>query len=103
MGGIRKQGLALRAKALDLIPLILLMDLTELSKDINAKLDNIHAVLGFILEKTNLIPNAPIINVPIYNPAIDVPEEILISQEQVNAEVEVSQDAGRINDEGDNA
>lgn len=27
----------------------------ELSKDINAKLDQIHAVLGYILEKTNIL------------------------------------------------
>jgi hypothetical protein len=30
------------------------MSLTELSKDIYAKLDTIHSVLGYILEKTNL-------------------------------------------------
>jgi hypothetical protein len=33
------------------------ISLTELSKDIYAKLDSIQAVLGYILEKTNLIPN----------------------------------------------
>ena len=32
------------------------MSFTELTKDIYAKLDNIQTVLGFILEKTNLIP-----------------------------------------------
>jgi hypothetical protein len=32
------------------------MSILELSKDIYAKLDNIQSVLGFILEKTNLVP-----------------------------------------------
>ena len=32
----------------------------ELAKDIYAKLDTIHAVLGFILEKTKLIPEPPV-------------------------------------------
>jgi len=32
------------------------MSIVELSKSINLKLDEIHSVLGYILEKTNLIP-----------------------------------------------
>jgi hypothetical protein len=32
------------------------MTLTELTKDIYTKLDTIQSVLGYILEKTNLIP-----------------------------------------------
>ena len=33
------------------------MSLTELAKDIYAKLDSIQSVIGFILEKTKLIPD----------------------------------------------
>ena len=32
------------------------MSIVELSKDINLRLDQIHSVLGYILEKTNLVP-----------------------------------------------
>ena len=32
------------------------MSIVQLSKSINLKLDEIHSVLGYILEKTNLIP-----------------------------------------------
>jgi len=45
------------------------LSIVELSKDINAKLDSIHAVLGFILEKTKL--------------EVLEPPPVIISQEEV--------------------
>jgi len=51
----------------------------EIAKDIYAKLDNIQAVLGFILEKTKLIPEQGIINdTYINNLGFDVPENKIL-------------------------
>lgn len=45
-------------------------------KEINLKLEQIHSVLGFILEKTNLIPEPPVIVAPEYNSLHHFPEII---------------------------
>ena len=50
------------------------MSIVELSKEINLKLDKIHSVLGFILEKTK--PELPIVNVPEYCSLHHFPEII---------------------------
>ena len=47
----------------------------ETFKDIYDKLEIIQSVLGFILEKTNLSPEPPVINVPPYNPLHHFPAE----------------------------
>jgi hypothetical protein len=47
------------------------LSIVELSKDINLRLDQIHSVLGFILEKCNLLPKPDELYTPPYNPQID--------------------------------
>lgn len=47
------------------------LSIVELSKDINLRLDQIHSVLGFILEKCNLLPKPVELYTPPYNPQID--------------------------------
>jgi hypothetical protein len=68
------------------------MSIVELSKSINLKLDEIHSVLGYILEKTNLIP----IKIP--HKGVDngfkYQEENKIVEDGINASIqELPQDA----------
>jgi hypothetical protein len=72
------------------------MSIVELSKSINLKLDEIHSVLGYILEKTNLIPiKIPHKGVDNGFKTITVPPvQNKIVEEVINAETEeLPQDA----------
>ena len=68
------------------------LSIVELSKSINLKLDEIHTVLGYILEKTNLIP------VKVSHKGVDngfkYQEENKIVEDGINASIqELTQDA----------